>query len=373
MNKIKTELLKRVLYGLSRKATITVFFASLIYLLLSLPTIWNFFVHENVLSIYTFSEFFNPDAIKAFEKSTGAKVYVRYFETNEELFAKFKISSGKGYDIVTPSDFMVELLRRDNLLLKLDHNKLTCVKDLDPKLMNAFFDPENQYSLPLEWCFYGIIYRKGNFGGKILDSSLKIIFEPPFRISSEKYKICMLDDAREAIMLAAIYLFGKSEGFTDEEYEQIFKLLKNQKQWIECYTNYGLQYFLYAEIVPMAISSSSYARKIFKQSNKFSFFIPKEGSVMVIENIAIPSTSQKVELAYKFINFMLSRKISSLNSNSYGHLPSNKYSYNDIEPRFLNDPNFLPTDEIFSRLHLAHNKLSLKKIEDIWLGVKFAK
>jgi len=123
----------------------------------------------------------------------------------------------------------------------------------------------------------------------------------------------------------------------------------------------------------MGLTSSSYMRKIMRVSDRFDFKFPKEGTILTIENLAIPIKSTKIEMAHKFINFMLSRKVSSMNSSAYGHLPSNQESYQDMEENIRNNPNFCLTDEFFAKSHLVHNELSLKKIEAIWLSVKFGR
>lgn len=370
--------IKKFIVSFIKKIFIASFYLTIFYLFLSIPGYWNAFKKKDTLNVYTFSEFFTPQSIQEFEELTGVKVYVRYFETNDELWAKFKINEGEGYDVITPSDFMVENLIKDGLLRKLDYSNLPCIAQLDKKLLNKFYDTGNQYTLPLEWFIYGFVFDKKLIKHPLKNYSLDLIFKDPKQLAlnkttSDSYKICMIDDGREAVMLAAIYLFGKVKNITDDEYNKILKLLLLQKNWVECYTSYGLQYFLVANIVHLGLTSSSYMRKIMRTSNRFDFKFPKEGTILTIENLAIPIKSTKVDLAHKFINFMLSRKISSLNSSAYGHLPSNKESYQDIEESIRNNPNFCLSDEFFAKSHLVHNQLPLKKIEEIWLSVKFGK
>jgi len=357
-----------------RRAIIALFYLLTFYFLLSLPHIWGFFIQEKTLNVYTFSEFFTDEAIRKFEEESGIKVYVRYFESNDELWAKFKINQGEGYDVITPSDFMVENLRREGLLHNLDQSKLPCISELDPKLLHKFYDSQNQFSLPLQWSIYGLVYDKSLIHAETKDYSLELIFKNPteLEIAKKPYKICMIDDGRESVMLASIYLFDKVKNITDDEYDKIFNLLVSQKKWIECYTSYGLQYMLFANIVPMALTPSSYMRKMMRLTDRFDFKFPKEGTILNIENLAIPAKSTKVDMAYKFINFMLSRKISSINSDAFGHMPANKNSYNDLEESIRTNPNFLLSDELFKKAYLVNNELPMKKIEKIWLGVKFA-
>ena len=131
-------------------------------------------------------------------------------------------------------------------------------------------------------------------------------------------------------------------------------------------------FFAQSVIFHVAITSSMNMRRMLQVSDDFDFKIPQEGSLMIMENIAIPAHCKKTDLVYKFINFLLSKKTSSFNSQRNGYNPSNKRAYVDIEDRFMNNSNFFPDDETVSRLHLLHNDIPLKKFEEIWLEVKSA-
>lgn len=345
---------------------------------LYLPNAIRFFSEEKSINVYMFTEFISPTALRDFEKETGIKVYVQYYESNEELYAKLKINEGVGYDLITPSDYMVDILRRDGLLQKTNHKELTNFEELDARLLHRYFDKENEYSIPLTWSIYGIIYDKLLIKDKNFDVGFDFIFKNPedllrMKLVNKLYKICMFDDPREVFLLTALYLFGKVKDLPEKDWVAIESLLVDQKQWVECYTNFGLRYFLEGNIVACAVMSSRYVLRILDANNdRFNFIIPSKGSIMVIENFAIPVHSKKAVWAHKFIDFMISRKCNTLHFNEYGGNPVNKLSYQDVDKQKANEIQFFPNDELFNKLYLIHNELPVKKIEEMWLRVKTA-
>jgi len=109
-------------------------------------------------------------------------------------------------------------------------------------------------------------------------------------------------------------------------------------------------------------------KKLQEVSDKFTFEIPKEGSMIAIENLAIPVKTKKADKVHKFIDFLISKKIEALHSDLYGTNPSNVFAR---DGKNLKNPNFFPEDEMFGKLHLVNNEISLDKVDAIWLGVRF--
>jgi len=134
-----------------------------------------------------------------------------------------------------------------------------------------------------------------------------------------------------------------------------------------------LLYFLEGNIASFAITSNRYVRNILQSSSRFGFCIPSEGSLIAIENFVIPLHSKKAGLACKFIDFVLSKELQIMHFNVYGSNPSNRFAYDFIDKKFFQEYHFFPEGEVFDKLlHLTHNQFPLKKIEDLWLAVKFA-
>lgn len=356
------------------KIVIIAVYLAVIACFLYSPRIFEYFSDEQSINVYTFTEFISPEAIKEFERDTGIKVRLQYFEFNEELFAKFKINHGEGYDLITPSDYMVEMMRKDGMLQEIDHSKLSNFKEIDSRLLGKYFDSENKFSIPICWLVYGIVYDNDIVGTNFKQTSLGMLFKDPwdFVISdvvNKHYRVCMAQDPRDMVYLAAIYLYGRTKNITDAELSQIQDLLSKQKNWVESYTDVGIPYFLTGGIASVALISSHRMKKLQEISNKFVFQIPSDGSIMVIENVAIPVKTKKADLVHKFINFLISKKIAALHATLYGTNPSNISVFNE---KVSESSNFFPKDEMFDKLHLINNEISLDRVDSIWLGVRFS-
>ena len=108
--------------------------------------------------VYNWGEYIDPDLISRFQKETGYKVNYMTFDSNEAMYSKVK-QGGTAYDLIVPSDYMIEKMAKENLLIKLDHSKIKGLQDDDPKLLNPAFDQGNQYSVPYFWGTLGIVYN----------------------------------------------------------------------------------------------------------------------------------------------------------------------------------------------------------------------
>jgi spermidine/putrescine transport system substrate-binding protein len=345
----------------------------LAFCLYYVPRIKQQFMPSSSLNIYTFAGLLSHEMIEEFERRHDIRINVRFFDSNEELLAKFKINKGEGYDIITPSDYMVELLRKENLLYKLNHKELPIIKELDAKILGLFFDPQNDYSLPIAWIPFGILFNNEIFKDPKQEMSLAFLFENPKdfqNVVNFPYKISMRDDARESILLASLYLFGRVRDLSNSEFNEIEKLLIKQKSWVENYMQQDIGYFFFSDIIHIAITDGNYAKKIVGLSDKFSFKIPKEGGFLSIENLAVSVKTKNISLVYDFINFILSKNSSLVNVREFGFNPSNRTAYEHMEKKFSNDQNFFPTDRRFSTLHMLHNDFAVGDIEDVWLAVK---
>ncbi|MFC1894476.1 PotD/PotF family extracellular solute-binding protein [Candidatus Dependentiae bacterium] len=355
------------------KIIVFIFFVILGMFLLYVPKFSEFmFDNSKVLCVYTYADFISPEIVKDFEKKEGVRVRLKYFDNDNELLAKFKIDKGSGYDVITATDFAIDLLIKDNMLQPIDIKLVQNVSDLNKSLMNKFFDPQNKYSLPYLWSVYGIIYKKDLINESKNQISWKLIFQNPSKQFNKKIssKICMLDTPLESVFLGAIYMFGSTKNLSNEKFKQIQELLMHQKKWVDVYMSGSLQYYLLSEVVNIAVTYTSFAKKIMEISDEYDFVIPKEGSILSIDSVAIPKGSQKKELAHKFINFLLSKKTSVLAYNEYGYNPANKKAYIEIESKFIKNKNLFPHKDMFDKLHIIHNNIPSKIIENIWLMVR---
>lgn len=330
-------------------------------------------VKSKVLNIYTFTDNFKPEHIHEFEELYKVRVNLKYFDSNEELLAKFKINRGEGYDIITPSDYMVELLTQEGLLHQFDKKKLPIFDELDSRLLSHYFDKNNDYSIPLMWFVYGIVYAKDILKDPSQEIGLDLVFKNPKNNVDrvvDFYNVCMTDDYREAVLFASLYLYGHYDATQINTLPTIQNLLVQQKNWIESYVNQDLRYYLLAGIIKVAMAPSVFVRKIVEKDFRFDFKIPREGGILGLENIAIPRGSRNLALAYEFINFILDKTRCYESAKLHGFNPVNKNSYALIDPKIFQNHNFFPLDEDFKKLYILHNKIPLALYEKLWMAVK---
>jgi spermidine/putrescine transport system substrate-binding protein len=354
-----------------------IIFAVVLYL----PEIINLvFPPKQIINIYTPADMIPVETVEKFEKETGIKVHLKFFDTNEELLAKFKIDKGQGYDLIIVSDHIVKFLLKENLLKEINFDKIAKTSLIDQRLLNYDFDPQNKFTIPFVWSTYGIIYKKAIAKNDISELGWNLIFKSPNTFIKENninkpdfnYKICMINEPLEAIFIAAIYLFNKTENLTDPELEQIKELLIQQKSWVETYMFGSLQYYLFGDVVPIAVTSSAFAKKIIEISDEYNFIVPKIGSLIAIDSLAIPQPSQKEGLTYKFMNYLLAEDSFIKNYTRYGYNPSNVNAYSQIPEKFLNNESFFPSDMMFKKLHLINDQIDPYKVEKLWFEIRIA-
>ena len=346
--------------------------------ILCLPLVLDVFQSNKSINVLVFTETFSPETLARFTKKTGIAVNLTYAEIDEQVYAKFTINQGEGYDVVNISDYTVHALGNEALLHELDHKKIPNLALLDSKLLNQEYDPVNTFSMPHKWYAYGLVYNKDFFKKNPDDMSLDYIFKNPETLYQNgnvptPYKVCMLDDGRDATFITAIYLFGHVNNLTPDKFQAIRSLLVEQKKWVEAYTVNSAQYFLFSDVTPIALTSSNYMIKILENSDRFAFSIPKEGSTMVIENLAIPKKSKRVDWAHQFIDFMLSDEMATINSSDFEYNSSNKKAMSVVDQRYLANTHLFPDATTFKRLFIPLlPKQYRKTVQDLWLAVGFA-
>lgn len=356
-----------------RRSFIVLLYIFLLGLFLYLPLVTDYFLPPTSLYVYGFTDMFHPESIAAFERTHKVQVVLRYFESNEELFAKFQINRGAGYDVIVSSDYMVEHLRKAGLLRELDKASLASFHQLDPRLLNKSYDPGNTYTVPFSWIPYGIIFHKDVFKEQPHEIGLYLLLEDPSLCNQGikyPYRICMTDDAREALFLSSLYLYGDIASWDKARLNEEQALLIKQKKWVESYVNQDLAYPLLSGVIKAAFAPLFAVDKVLKTSADFTFMIPKEGSLYAIENLGIPKLSKQAELAHKFIDFMISKQEAGRMSNYYGMNPSNREAYSLLRAEVIQNKHMFPDDEIFARLYLTPNEIPTKACEEVWLAVK---
>ncbi len=256
---------------------------------------------SKTLNIYTWTYFIPDDVIEGFEKETGIKVKMDFYDTNEQMYAKLK-SGAKGYDIVSPSTDILTIMREEGMLEELDREKLkTVYENLRMNEIEKFsesYDPHFSHSLPYTFSATGIAVNK------------KYIKDYPktfdiFAMSQYKGRMTMLDDMRETLGAALQYLGYSAESSNDQELEAA----KNQLLiWKKNLAKFDSATFGKSFASGEFYISHGYAENYFEElseedAKNVDYFIPK-GAMMYIDSMVILKNSPNKENAYKFLEYL---------------------------------------------------------------------
>lgn len=321
---------------------------------------------QKSINVFAWGDILEPSVIASFEKETGIKVKLSYYASNEELFVKMKATRGEGYDLIIPSDYAVNLLIQDDLLKPIKKKKLSFWQDINPNLLGHPFDPENRFSIPLEWEIYGFGIDKDYFRNRHLIKSWKLLFDR----SIIDYKIAMTNDPIEAIAFAGFYLYGSTETLNKSQAQDVKQLLINQKSWVEAYASFRGDYFLATRNCPVVIASSSYIWKTMRQFPFVSFVVPQEGTFITIENLAIPAKSKKQNYTYQFINFLFKHESVKTHFETFGFFPSTLQSLSELEIDPIAKELINATGEEFKKFYFFEELIPQQEIHDTWVEVK---
>lgn len=264
--------------------------------------------NNNELHILTWGDFFSDEAIEDFEQKHNTTIHLHYYATNEELINKLKHSKQGDFDLIVPSDYAVKLLIKEGLLSPLQKNKLPLDK-VSPQLLNRPFDPNNRYSIPYTWEFYGLAsWHKPH-------TSYASLFTEP--------NIVMSPDPMEATSIAAQLLFNKQDNLTEQQLEQVTQYLSTLHKNAIGYADYRAPFLLQSKDTHLALLRSSLAWPLIKNTPEVHFAHPSKNIFITIENFAIPRGSKKHQQIYSFIEHSFTPSIQAIHVSLCPMYPSN--------------------------------------------------
>ena len=313
---------------------------------------------EKSINIFSWAMLLDVTYLEQFERETGIHINVSYYESNEELFSKLRATKGAGYDLVIPSDYVVELLINEGLLQKIDRNRIDCWPSLDHRLLGLYCDPKNEYTIPYFWAVYGLGIDTTYFKGQQPDPSWALIFDKTKAPAS----IGMMDAARETVLLAAFYLFGSSDiAMTPEHIQAIKQLLLAQKSWVAAYTETSIEHLLLSKSCPVVVAAGPDILRIKRNNPDIDFVIPKEGSFIIVDSFAIPAKSTKAELVYQFINYLYKPDVLEHHRARFGMCCPIK------NMQAKQDQLFCPNDEQFAKMRFFKTTIPEALLNEIWI------
>ena len=268
--------------------------------------------------VYNWGEYIDERVIDVFEKDTGIKVYYNYFEENEDMYPIVATGAAK-YDVVCPSDYMIQKMIGEDLLLPLDFDNIPNIVNIDPEYLKSAenFDPGNLYSVPYCWGTVGILYNKTMVEEPI--DSWGVLFD-------EKYsqEILMINSVRDAFMITLTYL-GYSQNTTNEaELDEALALLQKQYPLVQGYFVDQVRDKMIGGEAAIGVIYSGEAIYTQRENEDLVYVVPKEGSNVWIDGWVVPKTAQNKENAEDWINFCCRADVALANFNYITYSTPNK-------------------------------------------------
>ena len=264
--------------------------------------------NENIVIVYNWGEYVDPDTLAMFEEETGIEVVYDEFETNETMYPKIENGAAE-YDVVCPSDYMISKMIQNDLLLELDFSHIPNAKaNIGSQYwdQSRTFDPENKYSVPYCWGTVGILYNKTMVDEPI--DSWSILWDDKYRDN-----ILMQDSVRDAFGVTLKYL-GYSLNSTDlDELTEAMNLLIVQKPLVQAYVIDQVRDKMIGNEAAIGVIYSGEAIYTQNENPDLEYVIPKEGSNIWIDSWVIPKNAEHKENAEAFINFLCRPDIALMN------------------------------------------------------------
>jgi spermidine/putrescine transport system substrate-binding protein len=294
------------------------------------------------LNIYCWSEYIPQDVIDDFSKKTGIKVSVENYASNEEMLAKLGAGGGN-FDIIQPSEYVVEALVKENLLRPLDKKAIPNLKNIDPKFLNMPFDPDNKYSVPFMAGTVGIVVNTELVKGDI--KSFSDVFKP-----ANKGKIVVLDDSREIVSWALLSKGIPVNDVSDKNLEKAKSVLTEWLPLVKVYDSDSPKTALLNGDVAVGIVWGGEGAILLNEDKKFRWIIPAEGTHLFIDSLAIPKTAKNAANAEKFMNYILQPEVSQKISEAFPYLNPNKEAVKLLTEEQRNNAASFPTEQEISKM-----------------------
>ena len=259
------------------------------------------------LVVYNWGEYIDPEVLTMFEEETGIDIVYEEFETNEILYPK--ISSGAiAYDVICPSDYMIQRMIGNDLLSEINFDNIPNLKNIGKQYLEQSrqFDPENKYSVPYCWGTVGILYNKMMVDEPV--DSWSILWDPKY-----KDNILMQDSVRDAFGVTLKYLGYSLNSIDLDELTEAKNLLIEQKPLVQAYVIDQVRDKMIGNEAALGVIYSGEAIYTQKENPNLEYVIPKEGSNIWIDSWVIPKNAEHKENAEKFINFLCRPDIALMN------------------------------------------------------------
>ena len=315
------------------------------------------------LSVFCWSEYIPQSVIDQFTKETGIQVSVENYASNEEMLAKLMAGGGE-YDIIQPSEYVVEALIAQKLLHPIDKTKIPNLSNIAPQFLKMGFDPDNSFSVPFMAGTVGIVVNTDLIKDDI--KSFADVFKP-----ENKGKIVVLDDAREITAWALLSQGLPINDMSDANLEKVKPVLANWLPMVKVFDSDSPKTALLNGDVAIGVVWGGEGAILLQSDPKFRWIIPAEGTHLFIDSLAIPKTAKNVDNAEAFMNFILRTDISKQISDAFPYTNPNLAARKILTEEQIRNKASFPSDEEIAKMQVFRDiGIQGSKVDELITSLK---
>lgn len=318
---------------------------------------------KKTLRIYNWNDYIAEDTIEKFEEETGISVIYDTYVQNEDMYTKVKAMSADGYDLVIPSDYMIEKMIKENMLAELNFDNIPNFSLIDPVYTNLSFDPGNKYSVPYMWGTLGIAYNKTMVTEPV--TSWTALFDAKY-----ERKIFMWDSVRDSIGIALKLQGYSMNSRNPAELEAAKAKLIAQKPLVRAYAGDDIKDSMINEEGALAMMYSGDAYFAMADNENLAYALPEEGTNFWFDNMCVIAGSKNQTEAEMFINFMCRTDIALANCEYIEYNTPHAEAFKQLPDEIKNDPLLYPSKEYLAKCEVYVDIGSdMTLYNDIWTEV----
>ena len=326
---------------------------------------------SNVLKLYLPGEYLGENVISDFEKQYGVRVIVENFDSNEMMYTK--LMAGDRYDVIIPSDYMIERLMNEDFLQPLDKSMIPNMENMSDAVLGMSYDPDNTYSIPYFWGSVGLVYNHENVDPAVIESE----GWEALRNTDYAGHIYIYDSERDSFMMAFKAL-GYSMN-TEDPNE-----INDAYEWLLQMNNTMSPVYVTDEVIDgmmngykdIAVVYSGDAAVVLDENEDMSFYMPSQGTNIWCDAMVIPQNAENPKLAHEFINYMLTYEAAFDNTETVGYTSPNAEVFEEMtssEDLYADNAAYLPRSGYDKDEMFHDNQVLMRELSKLWIKVKAAK
>lgn len=326
---------------------------------------------SNVLKLYLPGEYLGENVISDFEKQYGVRVIVENFDSNEMMYTK--LMAGDRYDVIIPSDYMIERLMNEDFLQPLDKSMIPNMENMSDAVLGMSYDPDNTYSIPYFWGSVGLVYNHENVDPAVIESEGWEVL----RNTDYAGHIYIYDSERDSFMMAFKAL-GYSMN-TEDPNE-----INDAYEWLLQMNNTMSPVYVTDEVIDgmmngykdIAVVYSGDAAVVLDENEDMSFYMPSQGTNIWCDAMVIPANAENPKLAHECINYMLTYEAAFDNTETVGYTSPNAEVFEEMtssEDLYADNAAYLPRSGYDKDEMFHDNQTLMRELSKLWIKVKAAK